>query len=733
MKKLLLLFAILFCFAIHSEAAESLTFKLTNPSIYYESTINYLSFDIMVKASEGSSYLYASQINCNISIANVNAVTSPILNLASGFEQSYDPPGPPLSAAKYAVTTNYNGNVLNIGIVHTQSLDSYYPAAYTVVPNVYTKFGTVYIELKAVGVNGMAGINFLTSGFMDGQQFYATGIDPWSAPYESPNVYEGTDFTELYLGRMYSSGSGWTQFGGTVNWATSVNTSVWDTAATAATITGTVAGSECKGKALRIHYGARLKIDSDHPLTATGGTTSINNERGLWITSTAAGTGSFKDNGTINYLTGGSVLVERYLSNSSTSSEWHLVSSPIIAGNASIFLTEYLMNYNEPTHQYQYIINPSTILDPMKGYATWVNSSSTKYFIGQLNTNVAGVSINTTRTYNNDSTAYDGWNLIGNPYPSGVDASLLTYTGVDATAWFWDRASGNYKVYPSAFGAAGTHSKYVPPMQGFYVHCNSTANPSPTQNTGYVVFTNSARTHILTEPFWKDGEIVPDLLRMNVTGTVNAFSDDMAVYFNPDRTIQYEPGYDALKLPGQLDAPQLYTVNGGDQLTVNAMPFYSQNVVVPMGFSVSVEDTYTFKASNLDGFSSGESVMLEDLKLQTTQDLKVNPNYSFHYTPGDNANRFLLHFGNPFVGTPDLQSEKPVNIFSYENSVYVKISSSNSINGTLTMYDMVGRKVFQANLQNKTVNKFETGLVHGTYIVTLSTSDGTFNAKVTIQ
>lgn len=731
MKKVLLFFTVLFCFAMQGKAAETLSFKMTNPSIYYESTINYLKFDVMVKASAEGTYLYGSQIICNVTLTAYNTLTPIFFELASGFQDSYDPPGPTPSALKYAVTTTWLNDKINIAVLHKVDFDSYYPASYTAVPNTYVKFGTVYVELKsgAAGYSSMAGISFL-QGSMDGYQYYATGVAPWSANYESPNVYEGNDFTELYHGRMYSSGSGWTQYGGTMDWTIYRNTSVWDTASSAATITGTVAGTECRASALRIHAGARLKIDKDHPLTCNS-STYINNERGLWITSDASGTGSFKDNGsTVTYTNGGTTLVERYLTNTGGGNQWHLVSSPISDGLSGIFLSDYLMKYTEPLHSYEYIVPTNVVLDPMKGFATWVNSTSTKYFNGAQNVNSKSISVS--RTYNGSTSDYDGWNLVGNPFPCSVDLSAVTasWVNVEATAWFWDPAAGNYKVYPS--GGGGTHTQYAPPMQGFFVHCNDASATPSTPGSGTVAITIASRVHN-SETFLKEEEYIPDHLTMEVSGTTSSYSDILSLYFNPDRTIDYEPGYDALKYSGQEEAPQIYTISGNEKLTVHALSFYTQNIVIPMGFSVGVDGEYTLNAGNLDSFDENISVKLEDLKLQKIQDLKVNPVYDLTYHTGDDPNRFLLHFGNPYLGSDGVTVKDPVSVFAFDDAVYVRFGNPQSVSGSIVIYDLLGRKVYQNKLQNISLNKFVPGLLRGNYVVSVISAEGTINTKVYLQ
>ena len=327
--------------------------------------------------------------------------------------------------------------------------------------------------------------------------------------------------------------------------------------------------------------------------------------------------------------------------------------------------------------------------------------------------------------------AYDGWNIVGNPYPSGLDASLLTYSGVETAAYFWNpTGSGNFRVWVP--GGGETHSKYVPPMQGFYVHCNSATNASPIQNTGSVGFSNAARTHTLSEPFWKSTETTPDLLRITATGTLNGYSDELSVYFNPERNDTYEPGFDAYKMQGNADAPQIYTKIEDQRVTVNALSFTGRNAAVPMGFYINTAGQYLLHASEIESFPQNVSISLEDLKLGTTQDLRTSADYSFTYTPGDNPDRFVLHFVNPTFGIDEVQNSVPVKIYSNEGIVYVQQLDGKTLAGEIYLYDMLGRETMQMHVDKEGITSFKPEVTKGTYLVKVVTSDGVYTKKVNL-
>lgn len=730
MKRILLIgcFAL---FMVRGFSQEILTFKMANPAIEYFAPDNYLSFDILVKASASGTYLYGTQIVCNITIGNVNTGIPAIMALSAPFNGSYDPPGPVgLNQMYNNPFTTWNGNNLNIAINHTNVLDPYGPAAYCAMLTTYQTLGRISIALLPGAVSSTAGITFKASG-MDGQQFKWQNTFPYNTLYGTPNVYAGNNFSSLYYGRVFSGGAfdnwalgPWTEFGGTLLWSNSKNTSVWDTTSAAATISA--AGSQVNG--LRIHPGARLKILPGGQLTAAGAT-DINEAKGLWISSDATGTGSFIDNGTISY-TSGSALAQRYLD----PNKWHGYCIPLTQTLTKPYKDYYMKYYDNTLHHYRYVINTaldSTLNSVGLGYMMWsgpVTGTTPTSPTGQLNTASAPISIAVTRPAYPGAPGqkFDNWNLIGNPFPSAVDLSSasITWNNVIQQAYFWNPGSGNYSAYIKAGG--GTHTQFAPAQQGFFVRHDTVT----TTATSFVYTNNTVRTQN-TESFLK--EDLSDMILFDVTNAVNGYSDLGVVRFAEGTTSGFDENLDALKLTGDADAPQLYfPVAGDNYLHVNVLPWTGINQVVPMSFTFSQAASVTITASHLESFRSGTSIFLEDTKESNMHELTTDPAYTFTSSPSDSPNRFVLHFYNPFFGVED-KSLSGVQIYSFDQYVYVRNLEKGTTKGEIQIFDLLGRKVFGGNLKDTELNKFLPGVNSGYYLVRVVTPDNAYSQKVYLK
>jgi len=476
---------------------------------------------------------------------------------------------------------------------------------------------------------------------------------------------------------------------------------------------------------LTIQNGAQLTINAGKNLTICG-CTEINGSDALILKSDSSGNASFIDNG----ITGaGTAEVQNYLS----SGRWHYLCVPFATMDAWTYLGLYMKYYSEPNHHFQYVIAShvdSTLNSNGLGYAMWVTSNTTVYQIGS-NLNTESISIPITAGYNSNTLFMDGWNLIGNPYPSSIDLSSsgITWTNVIASAWFWNPSGGNYLVYTT--GGGGSHSSICPPEQGFFVACSDTAD-KPTAGSGAFLVTHAARMHS-TQAFLKEGNDLPNLLMIKAEGNINSYYDELTVYFNEALANQYEPGFDAKKLNGEVTAPQIYTTKAGYKLTVNALPFSQSDIVVPMAFNNSLSGSYTLTASGLESFQSKVSIKIEDLKNGITQDLRANPVYSFSHVSSNDPNRFLLHFNNPSIGIVEKNIDHAIQIYSYEDHLYIKSLDGNPLKGFILMYDLLGNEVFYHQMDNTMLNHFTPNVMEGYYFVRIVTDAGAYNRKVYLK
>jgi hypothetical protein len=396
---------------------------------------------------------------------------------------------------------------------------------------------------------------------------------------------------------------------------------------------------------------------------------------------------------------------------------WHYVSSPIAGATINTFFGCIMNSWSESGNVWSPLTLPTTI--PMAvgtGYAVAATSSfGTATFTGTLNNGDLG-SYNLGRTSAN---SFAGWNLVGNPFPSSVAFASLTRSNVDGGAYLWDGAAKNYVVYVTGGytdpWGYGTFDGKIPPEQAFFVHVTSS-------NLGLIGFPNASRVH--GSGYYKESPSETLLL----TANGNGLSDKALVAFRPEATSAFDPEYDAYKLSGSADAPQIYMITPETNLSINTLPDVNVHPVLPIGYTVGVAGENSITVGGFESFAPGTALYLEDLLANKTQDLVANPVYTFMASPGQQEHRFNLHFAP--VGVDEVDGSS-IRIYASNQTVYVNIPSA--LNGDIVIYNIMGTEVARKQIISGSLNKISLNLSTGYYIVKVLGDSQTSSGKIFIR
>ncbi len=487
---------------------------------------------------------------------------------------------------------------------------------------------------------------------------------------------------------------------------------------------------------LNIGSGKLLTVAAGKSLTASG-TTTLGSSECLVLKSSASGTASFIDNGTISG--GGTARIERYLTPYGIVADlkFHFISSPVAANTQNIepefivvadpAITDFY-KWDEPNNTWinfrsdTYTVRNESFGDnfkfvPGQGYMVAYPVAVTKNF--------SGVPFTGSLTMN-CSHQGDGWNLLGNPYPSSVDwSSLSKGNGMDAALYYYDNATPGYKYYSDLTGGLGSASQYIAPMQGFMVHAKNTG-------TQTVSFSNVARTHSGQDVFWKSGPITTNILDLKVQG--NNSIDYARVCFYEQATENFDGDYDAYKLFSYSSvASELYSVTKDNtSLAINTQPLTAMDGgQVPVAFKVGLAGNYTLSAEKLNSFDASTYITLEDKATNTLQKLNDNPVYAFTASVQDNADRFVLHFKNA-SSVPNAVSSENVKIYVADGNIVV--TTQEATNSEIRVNNILGQQVLrnETNGNSRTVLNAQS-LPNGVYIVSMIVNNKTISQKVVVN
>jgi hypothetical protein len=299
---------------------------------------------------------------------------------------------------------------------------------------------------------------------------------------------------------------------------------------------------------------------------------------------------------------------------------------------------------------------------------------------------------------------YQEWNLVANPYPSGLDLNSVVWgPNTVAGAAFFDGCSGNYTYWTPAIG-----SYSMAPGLGFFVETTGVGDAFAVDN--------SNRAHG-ADWFWKDE--IAGLLSLEAAGSEKR--DVLHVRFMDNVTAGFDNNGDFHKLfSNSENLPQIYTTAGAHKLAINALP---ETSVVPMGFTSSGSGSYTIRAIETSEF---QQVYLQDLVTGEVANL-LNSEYTFNYSTDDNADRFLIHFSPVGMGENPLGE---VSIWSGRNNIYVDVPADRM--GTIEVYSMMGQEVVNVDT-HPGINRIPVRNVNTYYVVKVISSKGAKSGKVYVQ
>jgi len=455
--------------------------------------------------------------------------------------------------------------------------------------------------------------------------------------------------------------------------------------------------------------GAKLNINSGTTLNATVGITLESDE---------TGTATIKNNGTYS----GTITAQQYLG---TARNWY-VSSPVSSATAPASNVDYYYEYMEggnntndnnewasqpgsPTLYWKGVNNGSSMAVG-KGYIAKANAGTTISFTGTPNNGIIETSFNLTR----NDTKGKGFNLAGNPYPSYIDWTDVAAANPNLDNTFYYRTknidetyafvtwngSGNTYVNSKGGIANTTITRYIPPTQAFWVRVKKTETETSATK---MYFNNDMREHrddngnLMKAP----GQDTRPSVRLQLHN--GSQSDALLIYQDAGASNDYD-SYDSPKMMNNsTTVPDLYSMVGGEQLVINGLNAITENMELPLGFSLKSAAALTIKATELNNLPEGMNVYLLDKSANTQTQLTTETEYSFTTTEAttNDENRFSLLFKSPsfttLVEASDLSKQA---VFVNAQNELVIIAPENS---TYAIYTMVGEQVKAGRVTDNTV------------------------------
>ncbi|AXP81981.1 hypothetical protein CJ739_2916 [Mariniflexile rhizosphaerae] len=382
--------------------------------------------------------------------------------------------------------------------------------------------------------------------------------------------------------------------------------------------------------------------------------------------------------------------------------------------------------------------------------------------------------------------------LVGNPYPSAIDADEFirdnikdggnnTQNVINGVLYFWEHFASNshvlaeyqggYGVYTLMGGAEainndtrinytggltstkGNPQRYIPVGQGFFVNATDPLSSSVSQTEavsgGTIVFKNSQRVFVKETP--STSIFIKNSNTKNKQSTLSNVDRDtrrkirlkfdspkgyhrqLLVGVDEKASNDFDLGYDALLTEDNKE--DMFWIFNNNNFIIQAVNNFDAEQTLPLGVKVSKQGLASIKIDTLENMENSTNIYLHDKQLNIYHNLKERK-YDVYLTVGKHLNRFEITFVNPQALHTDGLSNSAFQVyFSNENKSIIIHNPNLKHIASIEVFDILGQSMFEfkAITNENHIAYKPKSLSTGAYIIKLKTESGIISKKVFIE
>ena len=335
----------------------------------------------------------------------------------------------------------------------------------------------------------------------------------------------------------------------------------------------------------------------------------------------------------------------------------------------------------------------------------------------------------------NDGDEKQGFNLVGNPFPSywRWTEETAAAANVYSTIWYRTVIEDNYEFW--SYNAAGDVSvapgwnnntptgyyslAYIPPTQAFWVRVKKDETPND------LTFHNSLRSHadhtsniaksaVAGAPAIEGtGEATgQQIVRIVISGSKNI--DEALIYIH-DKAKNSFDDYDSDKwFTGK--GVEVFTLPGNEnrELVINGLPGISEGMEIPLGFQSDEGGNFSFSAKaiqNLDDYD----IFLHDKWLNIEFNLRTDGAYNFASGQSTNTERFSIRFSSNYNQTAPGEANDLIAYSDGGRNIVALYNGDEAVE--VKAYNVAGKVIAVQTIEPKTPTIINSNFVEGVYVL----------------
>ncbi len=308
-------------------------------------------------------------------------------------------------------------------------------------------------------------------------------------------------------------------------------------------------------------------------------------------------------------------------------------------------------------------------LEVGRGYTLFVRDGAAAAVIdltGTINRDAISLPVTFTQIGGNDNDN-DGWNLVGNPYPSAIDWENTgwTKTRIDDAVYIRDNEAGQFASYVDGIGVNGGTGR-IASGQAFWVQA--------TGNNPALSVTEDVKSTLNNTEFFRTNGAPDNVIRLTMSN--GSLSDEIALRMHDDATMAKDAGMDAVKFGGDAPKPrgdrhfEFSSVSeDGYRMAINSFAQNGCSVRIPLDIQFVQSGNYDITLGGMETVTTSIRVILVDKFTDKRISLDEEVTYNFSITSDAKSaapDRFEVEL-NAQEMTPVLTYAEGVLSANYEN------------------------------------------------------------------